>query len=179
MILDAYAKASGFIFTPDRYASVAKQRIRNKPVIFCKPSTYMNLSGKAVRYWLDKELIERNGLLVIMDDISLPLGTIRIKPSGGDAGHNGLKSINELLGTQQYARMRIGIGNNFSQGRQSDYVLGSFSDDEKKILTQVLDRAVEAVKTFVNAGLTTTMNKFNTTPPNESEGKDQENFPKA
>ena len=123
-VLDALAEASSAVFTPSRYGSVAEIKYRGRTVILLKPSTYMNLSGKAVRYWVDAEKIARENLLVVVDDIALPFGALRMRAKGSDGGHNGLKNINELLGSDAYARLRFGIGGNFTQGHQADYVLG-------------------------------------------------------
>lgn len=161
MILDAFAEASNISFTTDRLGDVGRGRIKNQQVILLKPSTYMNLSGKAVRYWKDKEGIDINDILVLVDDIALPFGAIRLKPSGSDAGHNGLKSIAECLGTQAYPRLRFGIGNDFPRGCQIDYVLGHFTLDERQQLPVRIDQAVEAVRDCVLSGINDAMCKFN------------------
>lgn len=161
MILDAFAKASNITFTTQRYGDVAEMRLKNKQLILLKPSTYMNLSGNAVRYWLDKENISIDNLLVLVDDLALPYGAIRLKGKGSDAGHNGLKNIAELLKTQTYARLRFGIGNDFPKGCQVDYVLGHFTEEQEKAMPERLNVAVEAVKSFCLAGLSITMNQFN------------------
>ena len=178
MILDAWAKASNFVFSSGRYAQVAETKLRNRPVVLCKPNTYMNLSGKAIRFWMEKENIPLQNLLVILDDISLDPGTVRMRPSGSDGGHNGLKSIDELLGTQQYARMRIGIGSDFSKGRQSDYVLSPFTDEEKKLINPVIEKSIEAVSAFILQGIQPAMNKYNTKPGKDKENN-QENSPNS
>src|SRR5574344_327091 len=144
MILDAFAKASNIAFETKRYGDVAETRVKNKQLLLLKPSTYMNLSGNAVKYWMDKENIPLENVLVLVDDLALPLGTIRIKGKGSDAGHNGLKNIAQMLGTQNYARLRFGIGNDFPRGMQVDFVLSRFSPEEKKILTERIDIAIEA-----------------------------------
>ncbi|GHU91660.1 peptidyl-tRNA hydrolase [Bacteroidia bacterium] len=161
MILDALAKASNVVFTDKRYGFVSELRLKNKTLILLKPSTYMNLSGNAVRYWLQKENILMENLLVIVDDLALPLGSLRLKTKGSDAGHNGLKHIQDTLGTQQYNRLRFGIGNGFSQGMQINYVLGRFSPEEEKQLPERIDKAIEIIKSFCLAGADTTMNQFN------------------
>lgn len=161
MILDALAKASNITFTTQRYGDVAEMRLKNKQLILLKPSTYMNLSGNAVRYWLDKENISIDNLLVLVDDLALPYGAIRLKGKGSDAGHNGLKNIAELLKTQSYARLRFGIGNDFPKGCQVDYVLGHFTEEQEKAMPERLNVAVEAIKSFCLAGLSITMNQFN------------------
>lgn len=161
MILDAFAKASNITFTTQRYGDVAEMRLKNKQLILLKPLTYMNLSGNAVRYWLDKENISIDNLLVLVDDLALPYGAIRLKGKGSDAGHNGLKNIAELLKTQSYARLRFGIGNDFPKGCQVDYVLGHFTEEQEKAMPERLNVAVEAIKSFCLAGLSITMNQFN------------------
>lgn len=160
-ILDAFAEASNISFTTDRYGDVGTGRIKNQQVVLLKPSTYMNLSGNAVRYWKNKENIGIDHILVLVDDIALPFGAIRIKPGGSDAGHNGLKNIAQMLGTQSYARLRFGIGNDFPKGCQIDYVLGHFTLDERQKLPMRVDVAVDAIRTFVLAGIQTAMCDFN------------------
>lgn len=160
-VLDALAEASNISFSTQRYGDVAEMRLKNKQLVLLKPSTYMNLSGNAVRYWKEKEKIDIANILVIVDDLALPFGAIRIKPSGSDAGHNGLKNIAEMLGTQAYPRLRFGIGNNFPRGCQIDYVLGNFTLDERQKLPARIDVAVEAIKEFVLAGLQKAMCDFN------------------
>lgn len=161
MILDALAEASNISFSTERYGDVGRGRIKNQQVVLLKPSTYMNLSGNAVRYWRDKEGVEINDILVIVDDIALPFGAIRIKPSGSDAGHNGLKSIAQMLGTTAYPRLRFGIGNDFPRGTQIDYVLGHFSLEQRQQLPVRIDKAVEAVKDCVLSGIQDAMCRFN------------------
>lgn len=161
MVLDAFAKASNINFTTCRYGDVAEMRLKNKQLILLKPSTYMNLSGNAVKYWMDKEHIELENLLVVVDDLALPVGAIRLKGKGSDAGHNGLKNIAEMLNTQSYSRLRFGIGNDFPRGGQIDFVLGEFSADDKKIIEERENVAVDAIKSFCLAGMSITMNQFN------------------
>jgi PTH1 family peptidyl-tRNA hydrolase len=161
MILDALAKASNVVFADKRYGAVAEMRLKNKQLVLLKPSTYMNLSGNAVRYWLQQENIPVENLLVLVDDLALPFGVLRLKPKGSDAGHNGLKHIQEILTTSQYNRLRFGIGNNFSPGHQIDYVLSSFLDEEKKLLPERIERAVEMIKSFCLAGVEITMTQYN------------------
>ena len=161
MILDALAKASNISFSTERYGDVGRGRIKNQQVILLKPSTYMNLSGNAVRYWKDREGVETNDILVLVDDIALPFGAIRIKPSGSDAGHNGLKNIAQMLGSQAYPRLRFGVGNDFPRGCQIDYVLGQFTPEQRAELPARIDVAVEAVKDAVLSGLQDAMCKFN------------------
>jgi PTH1 family peptidyl-tRNA hydrolase len=160
MVLDALAKASNAVFEDKRYGFVSNMRLKNKSLVLLKPSTFMNLSGNAVRYWLQKEKIENKNLLVVVDDLSLPFGTLRLKPRGSDAGHNGLKNIQGLIG-QDYPRLRFGIGNNFVRGTQINYVLDEFSDEEKEKLPELIDRCVEMIKSFCLAGVDITMNEYN------------------
>lgn len=160
-VLDALAKASNIIFTDRRYGEVAELKVKGKTLILLKPSTYMNLSGNAVRYWLKEEKIPVENLLVVVDDLALPFGSLRLKGKGSDAGHNGLKNIQSVLGTQVYSRLRFGIGSEFSKGRQIDYVLGEFSDEEEKSLPERLETADEIIKSFCLAGLQNTMNQYN------------------
>ena len=161
MVLDAFAKASNIVFQDKRYGFVAETRLKNKSLVLLKPSTFMNLSGNAVRYWLQKERIEDRNLLVVVDDLALPFGTLRLKSKGSDAGHNGLKHIEQTLGTQQYARLRFGIGNDFPRGAQVDYVLDEFSGEEKQFLPERLDKAAEIIRSFCLAGVAITMNQYN------------------
>lgn len=161
MILDALAKASNVVFSPKRYGDTAEMRLKNKQLILLKPSTFMNLSGNAIRYWMQKEKIELENLLVIVDDIALPFGTLRLKMKGGDAGHNGLNHIQTILGTTNYNRLRFGIGNDFPPGWQSDYVLSPFSEEESETLSKRIEIAVEIVKSFCLAGPQLTMTQYN------------------
>jgi len=160
MILDAFAKASNVVFEDKRYGYIAETSLKGKKLFLLKPTTYMNLSGNAVRYWLNKENIAQERLLVISDDIALPVGTFRLKGSGSNGGHNGLGHIQQLIGAN-YARLRVGIGNEFLRGGQVDWVLGKFSDDEKEALQPVIESSVELIKSFVLAGINITMNQFN------------------
>ena len=156
-ILDAFAEASNISFSTERYGDVARMRLKNKQLVLIKPSTYMNLSGNAVRYWKDKENIDISNILVCVDDIALPFGAIRIKPRGSDAGHNGLKNIAAMLGTDAYPRLRFGIGDNYPRGCQIDYVLGKFTDDEEAAIGPRLETAVDAIREFVLAGIQNSM----------------------
>lgn len=160
-VLDALAKASNIVFEDKRYGFVGHMRVKNCELVLLKPSTYMNLSGNAVRYWMNKENIQPENLLVVCDDLSLPFGKLRIKPSGSDAGHNGLKHIASVLCSQQYARLRFGIGNDYPKGFQADYVLGQFTDEDLKTMDERVDLACEAVKTFCLAGINIAMNQYN------------------
>ncbi len=161
MILDAFAKASNISMSTQRYGDVGTGRIKNQQVVLLKPSTYMNLSGNAVRYWADKEGIEIGNILVVVDDIALPFGAIRMRNGGSDAGHNGLKNIAAMLGTNGYPRLRFGIGGDFPRGCQIDYVLGEFPPEQAAALPERIDVAVEAIRETVLAGLGTAMCKFN------------------
>lgn len=160
-VLDALAGASNLVFDDKRYGFVTTLKVKNQTLILLKPSTYMNLSGNAVRYWMNKEKIPIERLLIVVDDLSLPFGRIRLKPSGSEAGHNGLKHITSILGTQNYARLRFGIGNDFPRGSQIDYVLGEFSETDLQTMDERLKLACEAVKTFCLAGINVAMNQFN------------------
>ena len=160
-VLDALAKASNVIFEDKRYGFVGEMKVKGQQLVLLKPSTYMNLSGNAVRYWMNKENIPVERTLIIVDDLALPLGTLRMKPSGSDAGHNGLKHIAATLGTQAYPRLRFGIGNDFPKGGQVDLVLGHFSAEEQDALKERIEMAGEMIKSFCLAGINITMNQFN------------------
>ncbi len=160
MVLDAFAKASNIVFQDKRYGFVAETRLKNKSLVLLKPSTFMNLSGNAIRYWLQKEKLENDKLLVVVDDLALPFGTLRLKTKGSDAGHNGLKHIQELIG-QNYPRLRFGIGSEFPRGHQVDYVLNEFSDEEKQKLPERIETAVDIIRSFCLAGVDITMNQYN------------------
>ncbi len=160
MVLDAFAKASNISFEDKRYGFVAETSLKGRKVILLKPSTYMNLSGNAVRYWLNKENIDQKRLLVISDEVALPLGQFRLKANGSNGGHNGLGHIQQLIG-QDYARLRIGIGNDFPRGMQIEWVLGRYSEEELEQLQPTIDLAVEIIRSFVLAGVDVTMNQFN------------------
>jgi peptidyl-tRNA hydrolase, PTH1 family len=161
LVLDKLAADLGISFAPKKLGDFAQSRLKNKIVHLVKPSTFMNLSGKSVRYWLQELDIPIENLLIITDDLALPTGKLRMKLKGSDGGHNGLKSIHEILQTQQYARLRFGISNEFNKGSQVDYVLGTWSDEEWKIVKPQTETAAEAVKSFVLAGAAVTMEKFN------------------
>lgn len=160
-VLDALAKASNLVFVDKRYGEVAEFKIKGRTLFLLKPSTYMNLSGNAVRYWLQAEKIPVENMLIVVDDLALPFGQLRLKGKGSDAGHNGLKHIQAILGTQNYARLRFGIGNDFPKGGQIDYVLGQFSNDEESVLNERIEIADEIIKSFCLAGLQNTMNLYN------------------
>jgi len=160
-VLDALAEASNASFTTVRYGALAEVRHKGRTLLLLKPSTYMNLSGKAVRYWLDAERIPRENLLVVSDDIALPFGTFRMRPQGSEGGHNGLKNITELLGGNNYARLRFGIGGDFARGHQVDYVLGRFSDEELAAMPERLKLFGDAILSFATLGTSRTMNLYN------------------
>ena len=160
MVLDAFAKASNIVFEDKRYGFVAETSLKGRKVVLLKPTTYMNLSGNAVRYWLNKENIDQHRLLVVSDDVALPIGQFRLKANGSNGGHNGLGHIQQLIG-QDYPRLRMGIGNDYPQGGQIDYVLGRFTSEEQDVLQPSIDTAVEIIKSFVLAGIDITMNQFN------------------
>ncbi len=161
MVLDALAKASDTVFEDKRYGYVAHMRIKNRELVLLKPTTYMNLSGNAVRYWLKEENIDPENLLVVADDLALPLGKIRIKAQGSNGGHNGLGNIISVLCSEKFARLRFGIGNDFPMGAQIKFVLDPFNADEQKVLDERIPVAVEAVRNFCLAGIGDTMCKFN------------------
>lgn len=160
MVLDNMAESVGVSFEDKRYGYVAETSIKGRKVFLLKPTTYMNLSGNAVRYWLQKENIDQKRLLVVVDDLSIPLGDYRLKGNGSNGGHNGLGNIQQLIG-QQYARLRMGIGNEFQRGQQVDWVLGKYTDEDMRTLQPSIDEAVEIIRSFVLAGLDITMNQFN------------------
>ena len=159
-ILDALAKASNVVFTDNRYGFVAETRIKNKSMVLLKPSTFMNLSGNAVRYWLQKENIPIKNLLVVVDDLALPFGMLRLKAKGSDAGHNGLSHIQSIIGTQNYARLRFGIGNGFPKGAQINYVMSPFEPEEEEKTSAIFDNAIEVIHSFCLAGVNTACNLF-------------------
>lgn len=160
-ILDYIAVNEDLPFETQKLGDVATLKIKGRYLILLKPSTYMNLSGKAVKYWLDKEKIPLENLLVITDDLNLPFGTLRLKTKGSDGGHNGLKNTQNTLQTTNYNRLRFGISDSFGQGKQIDYVLGEWSDEERSKLEERLKTASELVKSFALAGVNITMNQFN------------------
>ncbi len=160
-ILDALAKASNIVFKDARYGAVADMPLKGRRLILLKPSTYMNLSGNAVRYWMRQEEIPLENVLVVADDLSLPFGTLRLKPKGSAAGHNGLRHIAAVLETENYARLRFGIGNDFPKGGQTDFVLGRFTEENMSTMDERVNRACEIIKSFCLAGINITMNQFN------------------
>jgi PTH1 family peptidyl-tRNA hydrolase len=161
MVVDALAKAESSTFQTARYGSVAQVKHKGRTLILLKPSTYMNLSGKAYQYWLQKENIPIENSLIIVDDIDLDVGVLRMKARGGGGSHNGLNNIIEVLSTENYPRLRFGIGKNYQIGRQVDYVLGEFSKDEIAIINPKIDEAINVIKSFVTIGIERTMNFFN------------------
>jgi PTH1 family peptidyl-tRNA hydrolase len=160
-VVDAFAKASSGSFTMDRLAAVAEVKFKGKIFVLIKPSTFMNLSGKAVNYWMQQEKIAAENLLVVTDDIAIPFGALRMKGKGSDGGHNGLTSIIETLNSTEFARLRFGVGNNFSKGKQADYVLSRWNKEEEAALPARIDVAVEMIKSFGTIGIQRTMTFFN------------------
>ena len=161
MVVDAMASEAGVTFGDGRYGATATLSVKGRQLILLKPSTYMNLSGNAVRYWMQKENIPLEKVLVVVDDLALPFGTLRLKGKGSDAGHNGLKHIAATLGTQGYARLRFGIGNDFPRGAQIDFVLGQFGEEDLKTMDERVARACDMIKSFCLAGIQITMNQYN------------------
>jgi PTH1 family peptidyl-tRNA hydrolase len=160
-ILDALAGASNISFKDKRYGFVSEMKYRARTYVLLKPSTYMNLSGNAIRYWLNKEKLTVENLLVVVDDIALPFGTLRMRAKGGDAGHNGLNHIQAILGTTNYARLRFGVGNDFYSGQQVDYVLSGWTEEQEKVLPERIEMAGDIIKSFGVIGLQRTMNAYN------------------
>jgi PTH1 family peptidyl-tRNA hydrolase len=160
-ILDHFAKKESISFQSAKLGDIAEFKIKGRTILLLKPNTYMNLSGKAVKYWIEKENIEKENILVITDDLNLSFGTIRIKTKGSDGGHNGLKSIQSILNTTEYPRFRFGISDQFKKGQQVNYVLGEWDDAEKLKLPERLEKSAEIIQSFALAGLNNTMNEFN------------------
>ena len=161
--LNKLSEKQNFSFETQKLGDLGSFRIKGRSVLCLKPSTYMNLSGKSVKYWMEKEKIPLENILVITDDLNLPFGTLRLKTKGSDGGHNGLKDIQNSLQTVNYNRLRIGVGSEFNKGRQVDYVLGKWHEEEKRALPERLDRANELITSFVLAGVKITMNEYNNT----------------
>ena len=161
MILDAWAQASDICFEPERYGSIATVSHKGRTLYLLKPSTYMNLSGKAVRYWMRKLHLSNEQILVICDDLNLPSGTVRLRRGGSDGGHNGLKNIEECLGSRDYARIRVGIGSDFDRGQQIDYVLSPLTDSQKEELDKISAKVIQGCKDFVLLGVERAMNILN------------------
>ena len=160
-VLDAFAKASNIFFNPSRLGDTATFKFKGRTLILLKPSTFMNLSGKAVRYWMQEEKIPESNILIITDDLALPFGKIRIREKGSDGGHNGIKSIIEVLGHPNFPRLRFGISNQFSEGKQVDYVLGQWNSEELKTLPERIDICCEAIKSVAFNPLGRVMSEFN------------------
>lgn len=160
-VVDRLAQQEGSLFETAKLGAMAEVKLKGRTLFLLKPNTYMNLSGKAIKYWLDKENIPVENLLVITDDLNLPFGTIRIKGKGSDGGHNGLKSTQQLLNTADYPRFRFGISDEFKKGQQVNYVLGEWTEEENTKLSERLDKSAEAIKSFVLSGLANTMSSFN------------------
>lgn len=160
-VVDHLARKESLDFQTVKLGAMAEYKLKGRTVFLLKPNTYMNLSGKALKYWMDKENIPASNILVITDDLNLAFGTIRIKPKGSDGGHNGLKSIQQTLNSSDYPRFRFGISDEFKKGKQVDYVLGEWNEEEKIKLPERLDIAGEIIQSFVLSGLDNTMNSFN------------------
>jgi PTH1 family peptidyl-tRNA hydrolase len=177
MVLDAWAQASNIFFESGRYGYTATVSFKGRKFTLLKPSTYMNLSGKAVRYWMNELKIPVENLLVVSDDLNIPFGTLRLRKNGSAGGHNGLTNINDLIGTQDYARIRVGIGNDFGRGQQVGYVLGEFDDEQIKEIPEISQRVIDGIKAWATIGPDRAMNVVNTKPkPKKTE---DENVPKA
>lgn len=161
MVLDAWVQASNAVFETKRYGDIAVLNIKGRNVYLLKPSTYMNLSGNAVRYWLQKLPVPIENLMVICDDINLPFGTLRMRRAGSDGGHNGLKNINEMTGTQEYARIRVGVGHEFGQGGQIDYVLGALDEEQKQMMPEICKSVISGINDWIFTGIDRAMNVFN------------------
>ena len=170
MVLDAWAQASNAVFNVERYGSIAEISFKGRNLTLLKPSTYMNLSGNAVRYWMRKLNLPLEQLLVICDDFNLPFGTVRLRKSGSSGGHNGLENISFLLESQDYSRIRIGIGNSFPKGSEIDFVIGAFNEEERRAIPDICDKGIEGIKSFVTIGPDRTMNILNTRIKKEMQG---------
>lgn len=170
-VLSALAEEAGVSFEDKRYGMVAQMRVKNKILILLKPSTYVNLSGDAVRYWMQKEKIPLENLFVVVDDLNIPFGDFRIRSQGSPGGHNGLKHIEATLGTSKYSRLRFGIGSHYARGSQIDYVLGTFDDEEEELWPNLAVRAAEVIRSFALQGIERTMNIYNTHQKDESHKK--------
>ncbi len=162
-VLNKLSEKQKFSFETRKLGDLGSFKIKGRSILCLKPSTYMNLSGKSVKYWMEKEKIPIENILVITDDLNLPFGTLRLKIKGSDGGHNGLKDIQNSLQSVNYNRLRIGVGSEFNKGRQVDYVLGKWNDEEKRVLPERLERANELISSFVLAGVKITMNEYNNT----------------
>ena len=164
MVLDAWAQASNISFETGRYGSTATISFKGRKFHLLKPSTYMNLSGKAVRYWMNELKIPVENIIIISDDLNIPFGTLRLRKNGSAGGHNGLTNITELIGTQEYARIRVGIGNDFGKGQQVGFVLGELSKEEKNQMAEISKRVIDGVKAWATIGVDRAMNTVNTKP---------------
>ena len=160
-VLDTLASISNTSFITDRYADVAELKFKSRKLVLIKPNTFMNLSGKAVNYWMQQSKIEATNILVVTDDISLPFGVLRMRKKGSDGGHNGLKDINSVIGNNNYARLRFGVGNDFPRGKQVDFVLSNFTDVDNKSIEERIDLAILMIQGFVTIGIDQTMSEFN------------------
>ena len=160
-ILDSFAKTSKIFFKSEKYANISSLKFKGRTLHLIKPTTFMNLSGKAVSYWLQKYKVKITNLLIITDDTALPFGALRLREKGNDGGHNGLRDINKFLGHHNYARLRFGVGNEFSSGSQADYVLSNFEKKEEKELKDKLSQAVKVIQAFTTIGITLTMSNYN------------------
>ncbi len=160
-VLDEFAKQENLSFSNERYGAICEHKYKGRTLMLLKPSTYMNLSGKAIRHWMQKEKIKQENILVIVDDLALDFGVIRMRAKGGDAGHNGLKNIQEILGNKNYARVRFGLGDNYSRGKQIDFVLGEWNSDEQAELPERIDVVINMIKGFTTIGLAQTMSNYN------------------
>ncbi len=160
-VVGAFVAKHGGQFRTDRLAYVAEVKWKGRIFVCICPTTYMNLSGKAVRYWMDKEKIDIKNILVVVDELALPLSKLRLRPGGSDAGHNGLKNIHEVLGTTEYPRLRFGIGNNYPKGRQIDYVLGKWQPEEEPLVKLKIEKSVAVIEQFATMGIAATMNEIN------------------
>ncbi len=168
-VVEQLAKEFEVPFKNDQLGDVAEFKHKGRTFVLIKPSTYMNLSGKAVRYWMQKKKIQDENLLIVLDDLNLGVGAQKIRAKGADGGHNGLKNITQILGRNNYARLRIGIGNDYSKGKQVDFVLGEWSSEEKEKLPEIIEYAGKAIKAFGSIGLSHTMNKFNRKAPQKKD----------
>ena len=173
MVLDAWAQASNAVFSTARYGDIASVSVKGRRFTLLKPSTYMNLSGNAVRYWLAELGLGPENLMVVCDDLNLPFGTARMRGKGSDGGHNGLKNIQEMIGTSDYARTRIGVGHEFSQGGQIDFVLGKFSQEQLEGMEEICAKAVKSIQTWALAGLQKAMTELNTKPETQKSAGEQ------
>ena len=162
MVLDAYAQKHKANWHPDKFANYTEVNHKGRKLILLKPTTYMNLSGKTVRHWTTAEKVPLENVLIIVDELAIPFGALRLKAKGSDAGHNGLKNINELMGTQNYPRLRFGVGDNFPKGGQVNYVLSGFTDEEQKQLPELIDKSIAIIEDFVTIGIDRAMNTGNT-----------------